>query len=80
MGITKLGETRVGRKSVASASRSSECPGSVLSVSAGAGTERACGCCHEPQRQDFENVSGLPVAPRVGKPASFKSHPPAQMP
>lgn len=30
--------------------------------------------------KDFENVSGLPVAPRVGKPASFKSHPPAQMP
>ena len=80
MGVTELGETRVGRKHVASANRSSECPSSILSVSAGAGTERTCGHSHEPQGQDFKKVSGLPVAPRVGKPASFKSHLPAQMP
>ena len=80
MGVAELGETRVERKHVASANRSSERPGSILSVSAAAGTERTCRCSHEPQRQDFEKVSGLPVAPRVGKPASFKSQLPAQMP
>lgn len=44
MGGAEVGEPLGGRRRAASANHSSACPGSVLSATAGAGTECGCGC------------------------------------